>query len=274
MAIEFIGSGFGNGGASDTTYNFSSLLNALGAVPTLQPGDLVVVCSGRRHTASLPQTAPTGYSTLITHTYSNGTTQDTNLIGFYKVMGSTPDSSFILPASGVAAGGSAFTVHVFRGVDVAAGLDGPGKVTATNVGATATDAPSITPVTPGAGIFVVGAACAAAASLTILTKPANLSSIPNSYVAALPSSGQATIGAGFFPWVSGAFDPAAFGGGCAAAAGSWAAVSIAMKPAAVGGNMKVWNGSAWVEKPAKVWNGSAWVAKPVKVWNGSAWVLS
>lgn len=38
------------------------------------------------------------------------------------------------------------------------------------------------------------------------------------------------------------------------------------------GQIKVWNGSAWVAKPVKVWNGSAWVTKPVKVWNGSAWV--
>lgn len=37
------------------------------------------------------------------------------------------------------------------------------------------------------------------------------------------------------------------------------------------GLVKVWNGSAWVEKPAKVWNGSAWVTKPVKFWTGSAW---
>jgi hypothetical protein len=35
---------------------------------------------------------------------------------------------------------------------------------------------------------------------------------------------------------------------------------------------KVWNGSAFVEKPVKVWSGSAWVQKPVKHWNGSAWV--
>ena len=41
-----------------------------------------------------------------------------------------------------------------------------------------------------------------------------------------------------------------------------------------GGSIKVWTGSAWVEKPVKVWNGSAWVEKPVKAWNGSAWVLS
>jgi hypothetical protein len=41
-----------------------------------------------------------------------------------------------------------------------------------------------------------------------------------------------------------------------------------------GGNIKVWNGSAWVAKPVKVWNGSAWVIKPAKKWNGSAWVVT
>jgi hypothetical protein len=40
------------------------------------------------------------------------------------------------------------------------------------------------------------------------------------------------------------------------------------------GLIKVWTGSAWVEKPVKVWTGSAWVAKPLKVWNGTAWVLA
>ena len=45
-------------------------------------------------------------------------------------------------------------------------------------------------------------------------------------------------------------------------------------PAGTGGSIKVWTGSAWVEKPGKVWTGSAWVTKPVKVWNGSAWVLA
>jgi hypothetical protein len=40
------------------------------------------------------------------------------------------------------------------------------------------------------------------------------------------------------------------------------------------GDLKVWNGSAWVAKPVKVWNGSAWVVKPAKQWNGSAWVVT
>lgn len=38
-----------------------------------------------------------------------------------------------------------------------------------------------------------------------------------------------------------------------------------------GGQVKVWTGAAWVEKPAKVWNGNAWVEKPVKAFDGSSW---
>ena len=50
--------------------------------------------------------------------------------------------------------------------------------------------------------------------------------------------------------------------------------SISLSGASASGQMKVWNGSAWVAKPVKVWNGSAWVAKPVKVWNGSSWEVT
>jgi len=270
MAISFIGAGAANGGTGDTTYSFASLLNSAGITPTLLSGDIVIVASCRRHTANLAQTTPAGYSVLVPNVYSNGATQDTNLIVFYKFMGTTPDTSFTMPASGVAAGGSSFTVHVFRGVQT---LDTGSPQTASGVGATATDPPSVTPVTAGAVIYVAGGACASTAH-TLMTAPANITGAgANSFQSQDPS--QANCAAGVHAgWVSGAFNPAAFGGGNTGAAGSWAAISLALKPAATGGNMKVWNGSAWVEKPAKVWNGSAWVAKPVKVWNGSAWVLS
>lgn len=38
-----------------------------------------------------------------------------------------------------------------------------------------------------------------------------------------------------------------------------------------GSTLKVWSGSAWVEKPLKVWSGSAWVEAILKRWTGSAW---
>lgn len=40
------------------------------------------------------------------------------------------------------------------------------------------------------------------------------------------------------------------------------------------GLIKVWNGTAWVQKPLKIWNGTAWVQKPVKSWNGTGWVAT
>jgi hypothetical protein len=38
------------------------------------------------------------------------------------------------------------------------------------------------------------------------------------------------------------------------------------------GRLKVWDGAAWVVKPAKVWDGAAWAIKPVKYYNGTSWV--
>ena len=49
-------------------------------------------------------------------------------------------------------------------------------------------------------------------------------------------------------------------------------ISFKEAGAVAGGRAKVWNGVAWVQKPAKVWSGSAWVTKPVKIWNGTAWI--
>lgn len=46
------------------------------------------------------------------------------------------------------------------------------------------------------------------------------------------------------------------------------------QPPVGGGQIKVWNGSAWVAKPVKAWNGSTWQVKPVKFWSGSAWVTT
>lgn len=50
------------------------------------------------------------------------------------------------------------------------------------------------------------------------------------------------------------------------------AFSINLGGGAATGQIKVWNGSAFVGKPVKVWNGSDWVVKPLKRWNGSEWV--
>ncbi len=35
--------------------------------------------------------------------------------------------------------------------------------------------------------------------------------------------------------------------------------------------VKVWTGTAWVEKPLKTWDGSQWKTRPTKIWDGSQW---
>jgi hypothetical protein len=40
------------------------------------------------------------------------------------------------------------------------------------------------------------------------------------------------------------------------------------------GDIKVYNGTAFVAKPVKIWTGTAWVKKPVKRWNGTTWVVT
>jgi hypothetical protein len=60
----------------------------------------------------------------------------------------------------------------------------------------------------------------------------------------------------------------------ATASASTAYASIAISLTAATGNIKVWDGAAWVPKPVKVWDGAAWVAKPVKRWSGTAWVVT
>lgn len=38
------------------------------------------------------------------------------------------------------------------------------------------------------------------------------------------------------------------------------------------GEVGVWSGSTYIDKPAKVWNGSSWEQKPAKYWDGTDWV--
>lgn len=42
----------------------------------------------------------------------------------------------------------------------------------------------------------------------------------------------------------------------------------------LGGTVKVWNGSSWVDAVPYVWNGSNWVIAVPYVWNGSQWKMT
>lgn len=234
MAISFVGSHTGLVGSTDTTVNFSSLLNSAGSTPTLQQNDLVIVTVSRRNTANTPiAITTTGYSSVHSSVYANST-DDTVLISYSKFMGATPDSSVVITGAG-ASNVATYCVHVFRGVDSTTPFDGVTPTTATATGVGSPNAPSITPSSAGAWIVAMGGAAGpnTAGQTTVLTNPANMDTTTNLFRSTAGTRSSTGV-AGYSGWTSGAFDPATFGGGSQNASGSVAAATFVLRPAATG----------------------------------------
>jgi hypothetical protein len=233
-AITYVGgkgagtAGQGGGSISLTT----GLTGGSGGAPIAD--DLVVVTVSVGTQARQPTLAistPTGY-TALTPQRTTSTTYDTNVQTSYKKMGSSPDTSVTIPASGNNADGISYTIQVFRGVDPATPMD----VTPTYATGQATnnrpDPAAIQPVTPGAWIVVCGGGAAGIG--TTLYTAAYLTNFLT-YNGADTNDG--TVGTGYYTgWSSGSYDPAVFGGGSVNAANSWGATTIALRPIPLGAN--------------------------------------
>lgn len=152
------------------------------------------------------------------------------------------------------------------------------EVTSTSGDASSANPPAITPSGGANDYLIIAVAGHAAISTAAFTAgPAGYSGFLNSGAS---SGGAAVSVATATKGLTAATteDPGVFTAG-----GSnrfWSAATIAVYPAAGGGGggttgqIKVYNGTSFVAKPAKVWNGSAWTTKPVKRWNGSGWVTT
>lgn len=233
MAISYVGGVVaGRTGNSNSTVDVSlSSGLAGGSNSGVSAGDLVVVtvCTGSAARASVVAvTAPATYNNL-TAQRTTATTYDTNVQVSYKFMPATPDSVVTIPAQGNAADGQSYAVQVFRGVDPSTPLDVT-PTYATGSGTNNNPNPAaITPVTAGTWIVVCGGG--AAANGTTLFTTGTLTDFLTENGA---DTNDATVGAGYYDaWTSGAYDPAAFGGGSANAANSWGATTIALRPAPV-----------------------------------------
>jgi hypothetical protein len=265
MAIQYVGHGTAvTDGNTDTVVSLTALTGGLASSPS--EGDLVVVYVGKTLQSDADMSLDTAGYTEVADLYANDT-RDANLGVYYKFMGSTPDTEVRFSSVGAAA--ENMHVRVFRGVDQTTPMDVT-RTTATGLNSSDVNPPSITPVTAGAWIVVGGAG--AEVNDSSVTPPTGVSD-------ALNTTNNATwpglmVTAIKTDWSSGAFDAGAWTNITANANASWAACSIALRPAPGGGNIKWWSGSAWTAKPVKYWNGSAWVTKPLKRWNGSAWVAT
>lgn len=220
----------GRAGATSTlAVNFALTGGDVGvASATPQPGDFVVITvavgsQGRNPACAI--TTPAGYSALGLLN-SAAATQDVSMDVSRKVMGATPDTSFTLPSTGNTADAQRYTVQVFRSLDPTTQLD-VAAVSATGSGTGRPNPGAITPATTGAYILI----CAAGGAGTgaAYTAPANYTT--NFLTGTTADTNDVMIGSGYRAWAGGAEDPAAYTGGTTNATDSWAAYTIALRPA-------------------------------------------
>jgi hypothetical protein len=270
MAIEFVGYTTMATAVGNPTQTFSVTGLQSGISSTMSQGDLVVVFSGWSSGTNGDPGVVTPAATEVADLYVSGT-NDANMSAAYFFAGASPPTSITVNTFASGASASGAIVLVFRGVDATTPLDVT-STTATNNANNDPNPPAITPVTSGAWV-VIGGLTALGANLGGFTYPSGY--LPVAAQTTTQGSARGMIIGGAYkanvtPGVS--EDPGAFIATNGGATSTWAAITMALRPAR--GFIKRWSGSAWVSEPVKYWNGSAWTTKPLKRWNGSTWVLT
>lgn len=191
-----------------------------GSVLTPQAGDLVVLAVALGSTVGQLMTPPTdsGYTT-IAEILAVDNIRSVLYVG-YKIMGSTPDTTFPLPSTINTSNSQAAAVFVWRNVQ---GLDVT-PTTATGANGRQANPPAITPVTSKAVIMAIGAAAHTAAVNFTNTQLNSFVSINQT------ATRSVTLGAGYVNWTSGAFDPDAFTITGSTTSDAWTAVTLALRP--------------------------------------------
>ena len=222
MALTYVGSAEGST-TGTTAYTID--LSGLG----MQQGDLVVVVSAIvSSTNQDPGVSTSGYAELC-DLYADDS-RDANLAVSWKLMGATPDTSVDVLASAVISRASAAVVHVWRGADQTTPIDVT-TTTATGINSALWNSPSITPVTSGAVVLSCGCGTGGAVDNAI-TAPTGYGNQVD--ISAASGSFAITVGIASKAWTSGAEDPAAWTNITTGTAESWAAATVAIRPAADG----------------------------------------
>lgn len=225
VPIEYVG-GYTLGIAgitTDVTVTFGGNLTG-GLASSASEGDIVLVWFG---TGSLADRnlVVAGY-TEITELYSDDT-YDTNLVVAYKFMGVTPDSTFVLTGGTLSFDDAgAVVVQVFRNVDLQSPFN-TAATTATAGGSVLANPPAITPYPASKALVIAGGAGAH----TDGNPTYSSSSLTNFRSVGRNGTYDVTIGAGYFTWASGTYDPAQFTfSGTTFSTNSWAAATLALQP--------------------------------------------
>ncbi len=197
--------------------SLTSLTGGIASAPA--EGDIVVIAvmSAATSNQSLSIYSPTGYIELA-DLYADGSAYDTNLGVYGKVQTSTPDTSIYIPANVTIA-----VAAVFRGINTSTPTDATTK-TATGGGSATPNPPSITTVTPRACVVAIGAAGGDEPSLSVPSGYTICGNITNS------STGAVCLAYKLIA-TPGAEDPGSFTNTANFSPFSWAAATVALKPA-------------------------------------------
>jgi hypothetical protein len=198
-----------------------------GIASAAQSGDFVIgfFACGNSTTPTLSITDGSSDYTPVTGQIAASDTADTDLYAAYKRITSDTDVYFGHTAS--VENAAAMAVMVFRGVDATTPLD-VAVVTATGTSDGNANPGSITPATNGAVIVAVGAA----ADVGVVDYDTFTSSDLTDFLTISKDDTYGIIiGVGYYQWISGAFDPAAFNVTYDSASDSWAAITFALRPA-------------------------------------------
>lgn len=227
MALIYVGGvAAGYYGAASITQSLTSLTGGVGTAP-IEGDFVVVVLSHVGEFSASPYFTTSGYTEQVDLLAND--IHDTTLVVGTKFMGATPDTEVVLDGSGNSLYGSTVMVHAWRGVDPSTPLD-VAITTGTGTSSGIANAPSITPLTAGAQILVIGAAAGTYSSYLQNTG----SALSNFLSARNNDTYNVSSAMGSVAWTSGAYDPVAFTlAGADDTAWSWAAATIALRPLAM-----------------------------------------
>jgi len=212
------------GSAANLSISLTDLTGGVASAPS--ENDIVVIGYSRSSTGVADANlaiATTGYEEIAE--LREDDTYEVDMVGAWKRMGSTPDTtvSITRPATGVYVA----AIQVFRGVDTTTALDVT-STTASSINYGRPDPASIEPVTDKSLIVVIGSQGSSTASVAFTSTDLN-------YFITRDRDGTtsgSTIGIGARYWTTGtgAFDPAEFGGGSTSVDAAWAAITLALRP--------------------------------------------
>lgn len=232
MTIQFVGSttDASVGSLSPRTISITGLTGGLASSPAAD--DLVVITYAIASQSDVGiyvrNLSSVDYTNVTTRIYEAGDLYDTVLLVAYRFMPSAPETQAIISPSDAVTNARAVAVHVFRGVDQTTPIDVT-ATTASGINSFLANPPSITPTTAGAWIL----ACGGGAGQTVSGSGYTATGLTAFTTIGSADSYDALVGAGYYDaWTSGAYDPSAFtGGGTDSTDNSWAALTLALRPA-------------------------------------------